>query len=225
MAWNEEALQLLGVDPDCRDGAGAVADCERAIGRDLPAAVAEWFRSGADRRLTQLSHNHIVDLAFIGQPQCARFLEAGLLLLETDSQSCCQWVVSLDGGDDPLVYLISPDDYSGTSREPYADRFTAYTESAVWDALLFSDDGANWSFDHELRPDAIAKLESLLPRRPTTFGWAHNQGCDAVHRFDGPAKVAVAVSGTMALWTVTPTTAALAGRIADILGVPPDVRP
>jgi len=66
----------------------------------------------------------------------------------------------------------------------------------------------------------------MLGPRPTTFGWAHNQGCDAVYRFDGPARVATAVTGTTAAWTAIATPdLALRARIADILGIPPDGRP
>lgn len=163
--------------------------------------MAEWFGTGADRRLAQLSGNQIADLASIGEPDHARFLDAGLLLLETDSQHCCQWVTPLDGPDDPVVYLIDPDDFEGESRTPYADSFTTFTETAVWDALLYRTDDAAWSFDHELRSDAVATLTTMLRPLPTTFGWAHNQGCDAIYRFDGPARVAIAVTGTMAVWT------------------------
>jgi hypothetical protein len=147
-------------------------------------------------------------------------------LLETDSQHCCRWVTTLGGGDDPIVYLIDPDDFAGVSRAPYADTFTAYTEATVWDAQLYRAEDADWSFDHDLGPDAVAKLNTLFGRRPTTFGWAHNQGCDVVHRFDGPARVAIAAAGNAALWTITSTTDnALRARIADILGIPRDDRP
>lgn len=222
MVWNEAALQMLDVPVDRTHGAGLVMDVERWLRRRLPAAVAEWFRTGADRRLAQISDNHIANLASLSGDD--RFLDAGLLVLETDSQYCCRWVTPLDGGDDPVVYLIDTDDFTGESRAPYVDSFTAYTEADVWDARLFRADDNAWSFDHELRPDAVATLGTMLERRPTTFGWAHNQGCEAVYRFDGAARAAIAVAGTKALWTITSATA-LRDRIMDILGVPPDDRP
>ena len=63
MAWNAAALQLLGIQSSSGAGAGLVADTERWLRRQLPAAVGEWLRVGADRRLAQLSDNHIADLA------------------------------------------------------------------------------------------------------------------------------------------------------------------
>jgi hypothetical protein len=224
-AWNAAALRLLDIPVDSTVGAVLVADTERRLRRRLPAAVGEWFRAGADRRLAQLSDNHITDLASPGKPDHARFLDAGLLLLETDSQYCCRWVTPLDGGDNPVIYLIDPDDFAGESRSPYADSFTAYTEADAWDARLYRTEDAAWSFDHELNPDAVGMLAAMLDRRPSTFGWAHNQGCDAVHRFDGPARVAIAVTGETAAWTVVSTVdPALRSEIAGVLGVPPDDR-
>lgn len=226
MVWNEASLRLLDIPSDETGDVNLAADIDRWIGRRLPAAVAEWFRVGADRRLAQLSDNHIVTVALLGNSDHARFLDAGLLLLETDSQHCCRWVTPLATGDNPAVYLIDPDDFASESLTPYADRFTAYTETAVWDALLFRTEDAIWSFDHELRPDAIHTLDEMLDRRPTTYGWAHNQGCDAVHRFDGPTRVAIAVTGSTAVWTVTSIRdPARPAAIADILGIPAQNRP
>jgi hypothetical protein len=225
VAWNEAALQLVDIGASSAAGADLVASMEIGLRRRLPAAVREWFRAGADRRLAELSDNHIADLASLGKPDHARFLDAGLLLLETDSQYCCQWVTPLDGGDNPVVYLIDPDDFAGDSRAPYADSFTAYTEANAWDARLYRAEDTSWSFDHGLGHDAVSRLDTMLSRRPSTFGWAHNQGCDSVHRFDGPARVAVAIAGTMAVWTIVSTPdPVLRARIAEILGVPPDSR-
>lgn len=89
----------------------------------------------------------------------------------------------------------------------------------MWDAQLYRAEDADWSLDHDLRPDAITELDAMLGRRPTTFGWAHNQGCDAIYRFDGPARIAVA--GNTAIWTITSTSDPdLRARIADTLGIP-----
>ena len=211
---NEAALRMLGLSTDNQAG---VDELERRIGRRLPAAVREWFGLGADRRLAELTDNRITDLASLP----GEFLTAGLLLLETDSQYCCQLVTTLDEGDNPPVYVVDPDDFAGETRSRYAETFTTYTEAVVWDALLRGVDEAVWSFDHEIRPGAIENLANILTPGPTTFDWAHNQGCDAVYRFHGEARVAVASAGGTALWTVTsapdPT---LRTVIAEMLGIP-----
>jgi len=75
--------------------------------------------------------------------------------------------------------------------------------AAVRDALLRGVDDAMWSFDHEVPRDAAKDLAALLRQGPTTYGWAHNQGCDAVYRFDGKARVSVALADGAAVWTAT----------------------
>lgn len=213
--WNQAAFRLLNLSPS------GIAES------DLPAAVGEWFAAGADRRLAEVSDNLIPTLA---DRRGERFREAGFLLLETDSQRCCEWVVPLADGDNPVVHLIDPDDFACASRARYADSFTAYTEAAVFDSRIMGPDSL-WSFDHVLGPGAVAELGRFLRPGPTTYGWAHNQGCDAVFRFsqdarsevsdDADVSVALAVEGSKALWTVTSThDPSVRTMIADILGVP-----
>lgn len=193
----------------------------------LPAAVGEWFAAGADRRLAEVSDNLIPTLA---DRRGERFRQAGFLLLETDSQHCCEWVVALGNGDNPEVHLVDPDDFSCVSRARYADSFTAYTEATVFDTRVMGPDSL-WSFDHVLGSDVLAELRRILRPGPTTYGWAHNQGCDATYRFsqesrpevsdDADVQVSLAVAGSIALWTVVyapdPNVRTM---IADILGIP-----
>jgi len=216
VTWNEAAFRILDMSSGGRDGAELLAEAERRMSRLLPAAIREWFSSGADRRLAELSDNRIADpSSFTGE-----FLMAGLLLLETDSQYCCQLVATLDEGDNPPVYVVDPDDFAGTTRSRYADNFTTYTEAVVWDALLRGVDDAMWSFDHEVEPDAVEGLAALLRQGATTYGWAHNQGCDAVYRFDGKARVSALADGA-AVWTATAAPdPELRTVIADTLRIP-----
>jgi hypothetical protein len=208
---------MLDMGSGTQEGAELLAEAERRMGRRLPAAVRDWFSSAGDRRLAELSDNQIADPAsFTGD-----FLKAGLLLLETDSQYCCQMVAPLDDGDNPPVYVVDPDDFGGTTRSRYAENFTTYTEAVVWDAILRGVDDAVWSFDHEVPPDAVKDLAALLSQGPTTYGWAHNQGCDAVYRFDGEARVSLALADGTAVWTVTSAPdPELRTVIADTLCIP-----
>jgi hypothetical protein len=193
----------------------------------LPAAVGEWFAAGADRRLAEVSDNLIPTLA---DRRGERFREAGFLLLETDSQYCCEWVVALGGGDNPVVHLVDTGDFSCTSPTRYANSFTAYTEAAIFDTRVMRPDSL-WSFDHMLGPDAVAELSRMLRPGPTTYGWGHNQSCDAIYRFsqdprpevpdDAEVQVGLAVAGSIALWTVTYAPDPIIRTIiADILGIP-----
>jgi hypothetical protein len=148
------------------------------------------------------------------------FLESGYLLLETDSQHCCRWVTPWNSHeDDPPVYLIDPDDRSCQSRSRYAATFSTYVFAQAWDALLWGSEVIATDFDHPLPPQALPALASRFRQLPTTYGWAINQGCDAVYRFDGDARVALAVQADTALWSVAAAPSpALAATIASVLG-------
>jgi hypothetical protein len=185
-----------------------VAAFERWVGAGLPAAVREWFvtdgpgriAAGQDNVLT--GHDELVRLGPTGPG--GRYLP-----LERDSQDCCAWVVPLDEGDDPPVYLVDPDadtdDAIDATRTRYVDRFTAYTRVKAWDVALFAaarESGGDFEFDTALPAGALGRLSERLVALPTTYGWAGNQTCDAMYRFDGAARIAVAVQGDVALWSV-----------------------
>jgi hypothetical protein len=103
--------------------------------------------------------------------------------------------------DDPPVYLIDPDDDTCASRSRYAGTFVDYAFTTAWDAVLWNGE-MSADFDHPLPAGALEPLSTRLTALPTTHGWVMNQDCDTVYRFDGPAKVAVAVTGGTALWSV-----------------------
>lgn len=93
------------------------------------------------------------------------------MLLETDSQRSCRWVVAACGtDDDPPVYLIDPDDEVCLTRTRYADRFSDYTYAHSWDAQLWRGDLIT-DFDHPFALDALGTLTSRLTALPTTYGW------------------------------------------------------
>ncbi|XVU21024.1 hypothetical protein ACQPZJ_27565 [Actinoplanes sp. CA-054009] len=192
--WNGAAFTILG------DSEG---DEDEVARMKLPAAVREWFLRGGDRRLAAIGFNLYPRLAEAD----ARFLDAGYLLLETDSQFCCRWVVEMAAGeDDPPVYLIDPEDYACASRERYAERFSDYTFAGAWDADLWRDKTSDVDFDLPLQEGALDDLRRRLGALPVTYGWAGNQPCDAVLRFGSPAggeRVALAVRGDQVLWSLT----------------------
>jgi hypothetical protein len=158
-----------------------------------------------------------------GQRPVIRFLASGYLLLETDSQHCCRWVVGVSAVyGDPPVYLINPDDDTCASRSRYAGTFSDYAFTAAWDAAFWKGE-VSADFDHPLPAGALETLKTRLTSLPTTHGWAMNQSCDAVHRFEGPAKVAVAVTGDTARWSaIAAPSIATRGALAMLLGATPE---
>ncbi|GAA0451070.1 hypothetical protein Aca07nite_55440 [Actinoplanes capillaceus] len=176
MLWNAAAFDLVGGPGD-----------EIAVG-SFPAAVREWFRYGGDERMAAVCRDNLITRA--------RDLRVGekSLVLESDGQGCGDWTVDAGaGGDDPPVSF-------GGAR--YADHFSEYVFARLWETLLWRERDTVTEFDHGLPEGAIAGLGGWLRPLPTTYGWALNQGCDVTYRFEGDARVAVAVSGGVAVWSV-----------------------
>lgn len=250
LLWCDEACRLLGVAPT-PDPARLrlLTNWERTHHFDLPAALREWYAvPGAVDRGVDPSGNDIVALDRLGEPHpCGGFLdfiEAGYLLLETDSQCCCQWVIKLQlpvptgmeplfdlpvnlsaAHDDPPVYLIPPGSPDSPHRVVYAERFSSYVWTQVWDTCigLAADIPSLYDDDVPARPDLIARLRGRFAELPPTQGWAGNQPCDTVHRFgrDG-TRVEIAVRGELFVhvWATAPTPAER-HELALLLGIDP----
>ena len=217
--WNAAAYGIVGRAEGVMELPAELLALQEWVGGSLPAAVEEWYRLGGDQRLASVSCNRITRTENLTAATVARFLASGFLLLETDSQECCRWVVAASGEDaDPPVYLIDPEDDACASRSRYADTFSDYAFTTAWDAVLWSGEPSA-EFDHPLPPGALAALGSRLTRLPETYGWAMNQGCDRVYRFDGNAKVAVAVADGVALWSaISAPSNGMREALAEIVG-------
>lgn len=130
----------------------------------------------------------------------------------------------LFGGDQRLasIYLIDPDADACVSRSRYAGTFSDYAFTAAWDAALWKSE-MSADFDHPLPPDALDALKTRLTALPTTQGWAMNQSCEAVYRFEGPAKVALAVTGGTALWSaIAAPSSSTRKAFATLVGATPE---
>lgn len=223
MGWNDAAFEVLGGHDEHTDARDELAALEGRIRGPLPEAVREWYLLGGDRRLASVSSNLVTATRDFGSRTVSRFLDNGYLLLETDSQHCCRWVAAISAAyGDPPVYLIDPDDDACATRSRYASSFSDYAFTAAWDATLWAGELAA-EFDHPLPPDALDALALRLTALPATRGWAMNQGCDTVYRFEGAAKVAIAVAGSTALWSaVAAPSAATRDIFAALIGAVPD---
>ncbi|MBF9134983.1 SMI1/KNR4 family protein [Plantactinospora sp. S1510] len=226
MGWNEAAYEILGGSDESAEARDELAELEGWIGGPLPESVREWYLLGGDRRLTSISSTLVTQTRDFTSPRVSRLLDNGYLLLETDTQHCCRWVVAVSAAHgDPPVYLIDPNDDTCTTRSRYAATFSDYAFTASWDATLWKG-VLSADFDHPLPPDALDTLRLRLTALPTTHGWAMNQGCDAVYRFSGPAKVAVAVTGSTALWSaIAAPSTARRDALATLIGATPGDSP
>jgi hypothetical protein len=223
VGWNDAAYEILGGSDELAEARDELAVLEGWIGGALPESVREWYLLGGDRRLGPISSNVITRTRDFTSRTVGRFLDNGYLLLETDSQHCCRWIVAVAAAyNDPPVYLIDTDDDACTTRRRYADTFSDYAFTAAWDATLWKGE-LSADFDHALPTDALDMLRLRLTTLPTTRGWAMNQGCDAVYRFGGTAKVAIAATGSTALWSaIAAPSAALRDAFGTLIGATPD---
>lgn len=226
MKWHEAAYEVLGGDDEPANVRHDVELLESWTGGPLPDAVREWYLRGGGQRLAAVSANLVTRTRDFDRATVGRFLDHGFLLLETDSQHCCRWVVAVSAtDDDPPVYLIDPDDDACVTRSRYAATFSDYAFAHAWDAALWAEPDLLTEFDRPLPAGALDALTARLTTLPVTHGWAMNQGCDAVHRFGGAARVAVAVDGGVALWSaIAGPLSAMRDTFARLIGVTRQIR-
>src|SRR5437773_738921 len=125
--WNAAAYDVLGGSGELAQAGDELAVLDGRLGGRLPEAVREWYLLGGDRRLALISSNLINQTQDFTSRTVNRLLDNGYLLLETDSQHCCRWVVAVSAAyGDPPVYLIDPDDDAGVTRSRYAAMFSDY---------------------------------------------------------------------------------------------------
>ncbi|GHJ49121.1 hypothetical protein Cs7R123_64630 [Catellatospora sp. TT07R-123] len=197
--WNRAAFDALGGGVTTGDPARLAALRER-LDVELPAAVREWLTSDGPDLLYDPRGNRLATASTVTRlddtPPGSDYV-----WLETDCQDCCDWFVRVDEGDDPPVYLLDPEDGTGESRLEYAARFSDYALVRVWEKRMF-DAEVDFLLHRRIPPGAVEVLRERLTELPVTYGWAGNQGCEQVLRFDGPAMVGLALIGDTAVWSV-----------------------
>ena len=225
-----------------------LAEREYELGIRIPAAVAEWYAiDGAVEHFTQGSSPIIMRLAQLGLAAEGRDLAAGRLLLASDYQGCCDWLVDLDPsppgerdvplpglaslaehqavvvkGADPLVWLSGPDDPADTWTLA-APRFSAYVYAEAWDIAF----GAHPHYELVSTFDGVSFGDSdlaLLRREfvagPPSYGWAGCFGAAGlvVHRFERPGqRVRVAAHPEESEWWLAAESAEGLERLVELL--------
>jgi hypothetical protein len=196
-----------------------LADRELELGIRIPAAVAEWYAiGGAVEHFIQGSSPIIVRLEQLGMAADGADLAAGRLLLASDYQGCCDWLVDLAStlpagwdvplpglaspaehqtavvkGADPPVWLSDPDDPAGTWSLA-APRFSAYVYAEAWDIALGAlphREDVFAGLDGVLFGDSdLALLRREFVAGPRSYGWAGCFGAPdlVVHRFERPGQ-------------------------------------
>jgi hypothetical protein len=223
-----------------------LAERECELGIRIPAAVAEWYAiDGAVEHLIQESCAIIVRLEQPGTASDGRDLAAGRLLVASDCQGCCDWLVDLTypaswevplpglmtpaehqaaaaKGADPPVWLSWPGEPAATWTLA-APRFSTYAYAEVWDiafGALPHDAGVDAVDGVPFGEGDLAVLQRELVAGPRTHGWAGHFGAPdlVVHRFERPGqRVRVAAHPEETEWWLAAESAESLERLVALL--------
>lgn len=171
---------ILGFEPKrSAQAMAAVADCEHRLGTALPASVREWYGyEGAIGILAEHSnddHPIPVDEFAVTEWQSLR-----LLPIQHENQWVCTWAVSLDGSDDPPVYVDV--DSNGAVWHLLVSAFSTYVYTCVWDYRLVLNQRLLVQAQNDpISLTALNRLSANFSPRASTSGWPGS----TQHRFMG----------------------------------------
>jgi hypothetical protein len=212
---------LAAAGLDVTPAQAPVAERQSHLGIQLPTAVAEWYSLPAAHQLIATnSGDELVPLSTLGEPipfwpdttgqgfLDRDFLREGRLFLGSENQGVVLWAVPVDEGPDPRVMVDkSPPDGSWIT---FAETFSDYAETLVWDLLMFGDrfglghrEGAPPAWHGVAAQSApltdaeLAALTTAFEKRPRTYGWP----APTTYRFERPGqKVLIWASNDQADW-------------------------
>src|SRR5262245_43388201 len=178
--FHSATFRLLRSEPHVSSAArSAVESAERRLVFRLPASVREWYcEEEAIDILAKYSNQDppisLEELAVI------EWQSLRLLPFKYENQGVCTWSISLDGSDDPPVYVDV--DTDGKQWNMQAPTFSAYVYSCVWDYSVVMDQRALVQAQNEpLSEEAVGELRRHFSEQPPTFGWPGS----TQHRFAG----------------------------------------
>ena len=183
LRYHHKTFELLGRPPRFGTVIPIWLDIlERRIGRPLPASVREWYSiiDGADILGEFSNSDHPVALEDLGRPRPVRGygeidpVADGLLLILIENQSCCYWLVGLEG-DDPPVYIAERLTSDPATWQRSAERFSDFTLAKVWafGKTWQGRAGSFFTLDRTLSRFDVAFLRAaFVEEGPRTGLWA-----------------------------------------------------
>ena len=179
-AFHTATFRLLRTEPQVSPAAASqVEAAERRLGFRLPTSVGEWYcNEGAIDILAKYSNQDppipLEKFAVI------EWNSLRLMPFKYENQGVCTWSISLDGSDDPPVYVDVDSD--GKQWNMQAPTFSAYAYACVWDYALVLDQPALVQAQNEpLSEEAVGELRRHFGELPPTSGWPGS----TQHRFAG----------------------------------------
>ena len=179
-SFHSAMYRLLRNEPRVTSAArSAVENAERRLGFRLPASVREWYCDDEAINILAKYSNQDPPIP-LEEFALTEWNSLRLLPFKYENQGVCTWAISLDGSDDPPVYVDV--DTDGKQWNMQASTFSAYVYSCVWDYSVVMDQPALVQAQNEsLSEEALGELRRHFGEQPPTSGWPGS----TQHRFAG----------------------------------------
>jgi hypothetical protein len=139
LRYHAGAARALGVGAEVElRHLAELVECERRLGRRLPASLREWISVFGDLGFCAASQDNEIPLRELGGTVTLRGGEVydavpdGYLMLMHENQRCCTWAVKPDAGDDPPVFWADRLNAGPAHWHLVADHFSTFAEARVW---------------------------------------------------------------------------------------------
>ncbi len=179
-SFHSATFELLGTQPRTSTAAlGEVESTEQRLGMRLPLAVREWYSYQSALSILAMHSNEdppipVRDFTF------AESTVGRLLPIRWENQGVCTWALRFDGSDDPPV-LVDVDS-GGTAWQLFAQHFSTYVYSCVWDYhVVLRQPALVQAQNSPISSESLRDLAGLFDEGPRTSGWPGT----AQYRFAG----------------------------------------
>lgn len=177
-SYYSSIFRLLGSEPHVTPAARcAVENAERRLGLQLPASVREWYcNENAIDILARYSNNDWP--IAIEEFAVTEWRTLRLMPFKNENQGVCTWSISLDGSDDPPVFVDV--DTDGANWILQAPTFSAFVHACIWDYVVVLNRPVLVQAQNKpLSAETLERLSARYAKEPPTSGWPGN----TQHRF------------------------------------------
>src|SRR6516162_5986749 len=130
-SFHSATFRLLRSEPHVSSAArSTVESAECRLGFRLPPSVGEWYCNEKAIDILAKYSNQDPPIP-LEEFAVTEWNSLRLQPFKYENQGVCKWAISLDGSDDPPVYLDV--DTDGKQWNMQAPTFSAYLYSCVWD--------------------------------------------------------------------------------------------
>lgn len=161
---------------------------------ELSESVIEWYSLvDAEYTLTEYSNtNRGIGLDYLGisdksSRNVCDYAVTKKLLIAIECQAQCVWAVDLNGSDDPPVVVK---EYGKSEWKPYADKFSTYVYTQVWDWRWLKVDWALGEDCVGFDAEVLQFLQENFTEGSRTFSFPGS----VIYRFyDGSKQLSIVV--------------------------------